>query len=196
MKTLPKFRSKEVLTQNAGKELLIYDLTIDKAYSLNETLTVIYQACDGITTLDELKNKYLFTDDAVFLAIDELKRANLLENSKNIPLNFAGLSRREAIKRVGLASMLAIPLITGLSVPTAAQTASGRCVGAGTTLNGNLIPSGGGTDLFCSPSQAICSSAASQANTDACCSGRATIEPAAPGACPASEPQNVCRCNV
>lgn len=193
MNTLPKFRSEGILTQDAGQELLIYDLKVNKAYCLNESLFFIYQACDGVTTFNEIKAKYKLTNEAINLGLDELKRANLLENGANLPVYLEGVSRREAIKRVGLASALAIPLITALSAPTAAQTASGQCVGAGRTLNGNFITSGGGgAYCFSGGSQATCDTAAIQNNADACCSGRAVISGANP-ACGGTEP-NSCQC--
>jgi hypothetical protein len=170
MNKLPKFRSKEILTQDAGKELLIYDLKINKAYCLNETLFVIYQACDGVTTFSELKAKQTLTNEAILFGLDELKRADLLENSANLPVYLTGMSRREAIKRVGLASALAIPLITALSAPLAAQTASGLCIGAGTTLNGSFVQSGGSN--YCAPDQATCDVVAARGAGDGgCCSG-------------------------
>lgn len=66
---LPLLRTENLVVQNAGDEVLIYDLIIDKAYALNETSTIIYQACAGHMTFDELKNKYKFTDDLMLLAL-------------------------------------------------------------------------------------------------------------------------------
>ena len=44
---LPRARTADIIEQNAGKELLIYDLQIDKTYTLNETSTIVFQACGG-----------------------------------------------------------------------------------------------------------------------------------------------------
>ena len=120
---LPKARTGGIIENDLGNELMIYDLRIDKAYNLNETSKIVYLACNGQTSFDELKSKYKFTDDLIHLALAELKANNLLENYEST--HFAGLSRREAVKRVGLASVIALPLISSLSAPTSAQAASG-----------------------------------------------------------------------
>lgn len=40
---LPKVRTENLLEQQLGDEVLIYDLTNDKAFNLNENLSVIYR---------------------------------------------------------------------------------------------------------------------------------------------------------
>ena len=145
---LPKARTENLLEQNLEKETLIYDLLIDKAFNLNETLSIIYKACGQNETFDDLKQKHRFTDDFIYLALDELKRENLLAEDYQSP--FANVNRREVIRKVGLATMLALPLIAGLVAPTAANAASGdqnpvsgSDIGVGcNTLNG--VKSGGG----------------------------------------------------
>jgi hypothetical protein len=120
---LPKARTENLLEQNFEKETLIYDLLIDKAFNLNETLTIVYKACGQKLLFDELRQEYKFTDDFIYLALDELKRNDLLADDYDSP--FKSTSRREVIKKVGLASMLALPLVTGLIAPKAASAASG-----------------------------------------------------------------------
>lgn len=123
---LPKARTENLVEQNLEKETLIYDLLIDKAFNLNQTSSIIYKACNGKTTFDELKKKHKFTDDFIYLALDELKRNNLLADESYIS-PFAAMNRREAIRKLGLASMIALPVVVGLSAPSAAQAASGGC---------------------------------------------------------------------
>lgn len=190
---LPKFRKSDIVWQDLGEELLIYDLKINKAYCLNETSKLVYQACDGITDLAELKTQNNFTDDLVLIALDELKKNNLLEKSEELLTQLNGFSRREAAKRLGLATLLTIPVIIGFTAPTAAQNSSGRCVGNGTTLNGDIIPSGGPGTTFCALTQADCNAAAMGSTADACCSGTATLVIGDPN-CGGSDPPNSCRC--
>ena len=120
---LPKARTENLLEQNLKDETLLYDLTIDKAFNLNETLTIIYKACGQNMSFEEIKRKHKFTDEFIYLALDELKRNNLLAEEYTSP--FAGTSRREVIKKVGLATMFALPLISGLVAPKAVNAASG-----------------------------------------------------------------------
>lgn len=78
---LPMARTQDLLEQNFNNEIVIYDLLLNHAFNLNETLSVVYRACDGATSFDDLKRRYKFTDDFIFLALDELQRHNLLAES-------------------------------------------------------------------------------------------------------------------
>jgi hypothetical protein len=163
---LPLVRFENIVTQTLDTEILIYDLAVNKAFCLNETSAIVYQACNGKTTFAELKTKHLLSDEIIFLALDELKRQNLLANDTNYQSPFAGMTRREAIRKVGLASMIALPLISSVIAPLAIQAQSG-CAAPGTI------------------SAVFCTSTASDCNINplgfVCCSGMTVL---APGACP------------
>jgi hypothetical protein len=140
---LPKARNENLLEQNFEKETLIYDLLIDKAFNLNETLSVVYKACGQNHTFDDLKRKHKFSDEFIYLALDELKRNTLLAGEYVSP--FETMNRREVIKKVGLTTMFALPLIAGLVAPRAANAASdgtGNPPGAGVTLFGACANAG------------------------------------------------------
>lgn len=132
MKKLPTARQNNLVIQQLDSELLVYDLETNKAFSLSETSALVFNACNGETTFDELKAKHNFTDDLIFLTLDELKKESLIaDNSYRSP--FTGISRREAAIKVGLATMLALPVILGVAAPAAAAAAScvpldGACV--------------------------------------------------------------------
>lgn len=119
---LPKARTADLLEQEADQELLIYDLRINKAYSLNETLKNVFSGCSKRQSFDELKRRYKYTDDLIHFALDELEANDLIEDYRSS--YFIGLSRREIIKKVGLATMAALPVIVGLTAPPAAHAAS------------------------------------------------------------------------
>jgi hypothetical protein len=119
---LPIARAADLIEQAADKELLIYDLLINKAYSLNETSKNVFQSCNGKTSFDELKQQYGYTDDLIHLTLGELKKINFIEAEYVSP--FAGMSRREVIRKVGLASMIVLPVISTLVAPTAIDAAS------------------------------------------------------------------------
>lgn len=125
MNHLPKARTENIIVQDLRDELLIYNRTTDQAYSLNETSKIVFNACDGKTSFDELKRRHKYTDELIYLALDELKKQNLIETDYVSP--FAGVSRREVIRQVGLASMIALPVIANVVAPTAASAASNNC---------------------------------------------------------------------
>jgi hypothetical protein len=137
-------RNKNIVVQNLEGEVLIYDLITNKAYCLNETSSMIWGMCDGKTSVTEmsrklsLKLKQTVGEDLVWLAIDQLKKQDLLENSREIHTKLDGLSRREIIRRVGLASAVALPAISSLVAPTAAMAQS-TCSNPGGSATGTLV---------------------------------------------------------
>lgn len=127
MEKLPVARSENIVVQTLETELLIYDLMTNKAFCLNETAKVVFEACDGQTSLAELKRRAGLPDEVIYFALDELRRENLL--AENYQSKFAGVSRRDVIKRIGLATMIALPVVASLVAPTAAHAASVFCGG-------------------------------------------------------------------
>lgn len=164
MTTFPKSRTKDLVVQELEKELLIYDLSNNKVFCLNESLALIWQYADGknsvahISILIGKKLKTKVSEEFVLLGLDQLKKDNLLENNTDFEINFDGLNRRQVIKKIGFASMIALPLISSVIAPTSAMAAS--C---------SLLAPGAIIQNFCSSSSPDCSlNAGSQ-----CCSGSA-----------------------
>ena len=131
---LPRARVDNVVVQNYESEVLVYDLTTHKAFCLNNTSAVVYHACDGSTTVEQLKARTKFDDDLIFLALSQLKDGKLVDDVA-LPQSFAQLSRREAIRKVGMASMIALPVITALVAPHAIHAASCRPSGGSCVIN-------------------------------------------------------------
>ena len=131
MTNYPESRKANIVVQDLETEVLIYDLTINKAFCLNQTSALVYEYSDGRRTVAEIsdlmsvKLKTLVSEDIVYLALNELKKNNLLENADEMPNPFGGLNRREIVKRVGLASMVMLPIIASVVAPNAAMAQSG-----------------------------------------------------------------------
>ena len=130
----PKTRNENIVVQEMEQEILIYDLKENKALCLNETSALIYQLCNGKRTIQEIadamsiKLNKLVSEDLIWLALDNFKKDNLLENNEQFEINFNGLSRRQVIKKIGLASMIALPVAASIVAPNAAMAASaGNC---------------------------------------------------------------------
>jgi hypothetical protein len=140
MNKLPFARTTDIVIQTSGKELLIYDLIKHKAFNLNETSAIVYQACDGKTSFSQLMSKTKFSEEIIFLALDELRKENLIEANSSYTSPFAGMTRREVIRKVGFASMIALPVISSLIAPTAAhaQSAATSC-GTSCTHNSDCV---------------------------------------------------------
>lgn len=136
----PVSRKSKLVIQEFGNEILIYDLIENKAFSLNETSALIWQICDGSKTISEIANQIsqklnsTVNEDFVWLALEQLKKDNLLENNSDIIAPFEDLSRREVIRKVGLASLVALPVISSLIAPAAVSAQSGCGVISGKPL--------------------------------------------------------------
>jgi len=158
----PKTRSENIVVQEMEKEILIYDLETNKAFCLNETSAIIYNLCDGKNSVLEISESSSLilnqpiTEDLVWLALDSFKKDDLLEEGEQFEIDFKGLNRRQVIKKVGLASMAALPVIASVVAPNAAMAASLLASCAACTANSqcannnclNMVCSVGTTNSF------------------------------------------------
>lgn len=131
IQSFPLSRREDLVVQELNDEMLIYDLKKNKAFCLNATSAMVYGFCDGTKSVSDIskavgtKLNLPVTDELVWLALDQLRDENLLENNRKLESKFEGFSRREAIKKVGLASVIALPVVSSLVAPTAASAQSG-----------------------------------------------------------------------
>ena len=164
----PQSRKENIVVQELEGEVLIYDLDENKAFCLNETSALVWQACDGTKTIADINDAVgrqlssKVNEDIIWLALDQLSKENLIRSEANIDHKFGGLSRRDIIKKVGLASMVALPVITSLVAPLSIHAAS-SCIAGGTctcavamgTANGEICATAGG-GVPCSDSNCNC----------------------------------------
>jgi hypothetical protein len=119
------------VTRELGDELLVYDLERHKAYCLNRVAAQVFRQCDGETTIPDMTlrigNALGIPVDAqaVRLGLLRLEKAHLLDG----PLGLTRLaSRREMLRALGKTAVVVMPLVTAITVPTAAQAqATGVC---------------------------------------------------------------------
>lgn len=130
----PRARKDGLVVEELPDELLVYDLDRHKAHCLNETAALIWKRCDGRTTVAAMARavagelKAPVGEEVVRFALDQLDRSCLLEGWA--PRSERGkLSRREAMRRLGLAAALAVPVVTSIVAPTAADAVT--CGGFG-----------------------------------------------------------------
>jgi hypothetical protein len=150
----PKSRKENLVIQELEDEVLVYDLVKNKALCLNQTSALVWQASDGSRTIADITDfvgkqlKSQVSEDLVWLAIDQLSKDNLIENKEDFKENkFAGLSRREAVRKLGMASLVALPVIASLTAPVAAQT--GTCNNVSCNCTGPRQPDGSCTSTTC-----------------------------------------------
>jgi hypothetical protein len=134
--------------------VLVYDLDTNKAHCLNKTAATVWQACNGTNSISDIATIVGSgaSDELVWLAIDQLNENNLLETK--IKADFAGQSRRDVLKKIGLAAVIALPIVASLVAPKSAMasvscgcTATSQCparTGCPSTICCNA-------DLICAP---------------------------------------------
>lgn len=114
----------DLVVQEVRDELLVYDLNNNKAHCLNKTAAMVWNACDGRSAVTDIARSIGLetggnvSDDIVWMAIDQLRENDLLETPS--ALSAYSRSRREAIKKIGLASVVALPVVASLVAPQSA----------------------------------------------------------------------------
>src|SRR5262249_36168029 len=118
----------DLVVEEVGEELLVYDQTNDTAHSLSVAAVRVWKACDGETNVKALVAQLELDDDTVKRALEELDDCNLLDNGDQSD----GMTRREATLKtaqvgVGVASA---PLIYSILAPMPALAATQQyCLG-------------------------------------------------------------------
>ncbi len=185
MKKYPISRKTNLVVQKMDKEVLIYDLSINKAFCLNETSAIIWEICDGDKSIAEIRDHIskklneTANEELVWLALEQLKKENLIENTNHIENKFTEISRREIIKKVGLGTMIALPVVASVIAPSAVNAASGGglAIGAACTMSSDCSSSntiivtgspGSTYNTACTPGVAPATGSATT-YTGACC---------------------------
>jgi hypothetical protein len=154
---LPRMRVNGLVVDDLPDEVLVYDLERHDAHCLNRSAALVWRCCDGGSSSSEIARRLTaeldveFSEDLVLVALNQLEKLNLLERQSETPAHFAVLSRRQMVRRLGLAAAVAVPLITSIVAPTAVQA-------------GTCVPSG----QPCSPTIACCAMLGCNIGTNKC----------------------------
>lgn len=126
----PLARKDDLIIKEMPDEVLVYDLARDKAHCLNRTAALVWNYCDGRTSVAKMAGrlgKELQTpvdERVVWLALSQLSKNHLLEERIVQPAVMAGLNRRQMIRALGVAAVVSVPVITTIVAPTPAQAAT------------------------------------------------------------------------
>ena len=132
---IPEARKEGLVVQELSDEVLVYDRTRNKAHCLNSTAALVWGYCDGKTSVPQIaraiesKINEPVAEDIVWLGVEQLDKNHLLRERAQFSEYKAGLSRREVMKRVGLAAAITLPVVTSIIAPTATQAAN--CIASG-----------------------------------------------------------------
>jgi len=135
----PRARTDRLVIKELPNEVLVYDLERDRAHCLNTTAAIVWKACDGSTTPEEIAAQLLQvnavpgslstarqeSESLVWNALHQLRRGHLLEENSSWPAILPQVSRRDAIRRVAIGAAIALPLVASMTAPMPAQ--AGTC---------------------------------------------------------------------
>jgi len=115
------------IIKRVDDELVIYDEQNHKVFHLNKAAAIVWEHCDGASSLDDLAHTLASHSelpasvDLAGLALQELRDADLIEGSF---ASVAGreVARRDVVRMAGFA--LALPAVVSLLAPTPAMAAS------------------------------------------------------------------------
>lgn len=130
----PMALTSDLVIQELKDETLIYNLVSHKACCLNATASFVWRRCDGQTSVTEIARQLAKTKkqpvnyEIVWLALEQLKEQKLLKKDEKLISPLGAMSRREVIKKVGLATMMALPIVSTLTAPPAIAATSGSSV--------------------------------------------------------------------
>src|SRR5919206_3923636 len=127
-KVLPQARSENLIVEELDGEVLVYDIDRDRAHCLNSTAALVWKLCNGRRTPGDIARELQLTtetrdandstraikasalkgtDELVWLALDQLSRDHLLDDKTFTASRVPLISRREAIRRVGIGAAIA-----------------------------------------------------------------------------------------
>jgi hypothetical protein len=148
----PCGRRDELTLQHLGEDVLFYDHKHQCTHSLNKITFAVWENCDGKSSVADIAEKVhsstkIHVDESiVFLAIEHLNKANLLEPDKANAVSFTKLSRRKLLQQATFAAV-ALPLISSMKMKSAHayEYVSTSCASSAPAIGG------GGCSGYCNP---------------------------------------------
>ncbi len=131
-----------LLVRELAGELVVYDLGRHQAHCLNRTAALVFEQCDGRSSVAEIASRLqaelggLADESLVWQALEQLDGARLLSHlpvRRPAPESF---SRRDVVRRMGLGLAVVLPAVSSILVPTPAEAAV-TCV-AGSQCSTNV----------------------------------------------------------
>jgi len=129
--------------QEVHDELLVFHPDRNEASALNRSAALVFQLCDGEHDVDSMRQALdasglgPASDDAVWLALDELADADLIVLNVTPPEH---LGRRELLKKLGAgaaAAAIILPVVETIGAPPASAQGSSYT----TTVAPTTVPS-------------------------------------------------------
>ncbi|HZS45397.1 MAG TPA: hypothetical protein VFC63_09870 [Blastocatellia bacterium] len=142
-KQIPIARKDGFVVKKLDNETLVYDTERQTAHCLNHNAAVIWEHCDGSRNVDQLIDFFDVginlsksqKEQIVLIALNELSKSHLLESPIADLHVTKGVTSRELIKVAGIAALFAIPVVSTIVAPTAAQASTCLASGQSCTIS-------------------------------------------------------------
>ena len=129
---MPPARTTDLVVEALCDETLVYDLRRHKAHCLNRAAALVWEHCDGRTTVAataamlEAELRLSSGETLVRTGLDQLTRARLLDGASDIRGPRTITSRRTVLRALGLTGAAALlpPLVETVVSPVSAEAAS------------------------------------------------------------------------
>ncbi len=124
----PLARKKGLVIQEMPGEVLVYNTETHRAHCLNSTAAFVWRACDGNNSTREiakLMGSQFAADipeDMIRMAVGQLGKDDLLDGA--FPVEIKNISRREVMRKMGIAAVVALPVIASIVAPGTASAGS------------------------------------------------------------------------
>jgi hypothetical protein len=130
---VPLARRDGLVVSEVEGDVLVYDLQRHRAHCLNATAALIWRQCDGRATIGELaalrrqESGQPVGEEAVWLALGQLRRARLLAEQPPAPAGGPRYSRQALLRKAGIGlagGAVVLPMVTSVLAPKAYAIAS------------------------------------------------------------------------
>lgn len=183
-------KSDKVYVEAIDQELCVYDWERQKMHTLNPTAALVWQQCDGQTAPAQMAARLEQelqapqAEQLVWLSLDRLEKAQLLEAKATRPALGKPLTRRELLKAAGL-SLALLPLVKSIVLPTPVEAqCSPNCILSGLLGESEFTTCEEACRAEMPPGVTLCSVGETPVVEDILCECRYYISPEAEITCP------------
>lgn len=133
----PSARHSQITVQDMQDEVLVFDAASEQANLLNQTAALVWQECDGKTSVSEITARVSrklgapVNEKVVWYALNQLSDKNLLQERVTATAQGRAMTRREFMRAGLIGAAVVLPVIVTITAPQPAAAASCTASGLG-----------------------------------------------------------------
>lgn len=139
---IPIAKIENLLIEEVGNELIVYDQQNHSSYCLNPIASTVWHHCNGNNTINDIAkllekelnlsaNPDVDIRGLVYLTVEELEGYNLIKDYVKQPIDASAIPRRKVVKKGVLLGAFAVgsmfPLVRSIVAPEATMALSVNC---------------------------------------------------------------------